>query len=270
MGLGWQLWLSLVHSHSIYVLGPGQELDEWRQEIFDRILRHLSEGYAVVYVGDESENAIIRDLLGRRMPVDGYLEKGLLTFIARDVFYSPFVPSKVLLEQWAKLFASIEKKAGRGNLTGFVAMGMPADSFFLSELDNRQLVRYESLASKQYKGDLEAMCIYTTPKIEQMPLRHIISLLNAHQNTGHKNGTLREWNSNRGLQLIKGGLDSALGPNVADLVLPIIVRDFEMAEDALINHPDQFERKLDLLLGPTGSAIALDHLKKAFCEDIAY
>ena len=233
-------------------------------------MRYISDGYAVAYVGEENETASMQQFSKMGIPIEDHVEKGSLTIISRDVFYSPFVPSDILLGQWKKLFASIEKKIGKGEYKGFVAVGMPADSFFISELDNQQLVRYESLAAKKYDGSLEAMCLYTTEMIQTMPLRHLISLLNAHQNTGHADGKLREWDSKRGLELIKRGLDSALGPRVNEIVLPIIVREFQMKEQALVLHPDQFERKLELLLGTSAANVVISHIKTEISKDIIF
>jgi len=262
--------LPLVHSLSIYVVGADSKPGDSRRELFDKIIQNLSDEFAVAYVGEENENAIIQYFSEKGTPVEQYIEKGLLTIINRDVFYSPFVPVNILLEQWNKLFANIEKKAGRGSFKGFVAMGMPADSFFISELDNQQLVRYESLAAKKYNGGSEAICIYTAEMIQRMPLRHIISLLNAHENTGHRDGMLKEWGVDRGLAILKRGLDSALGPNVTELVLPIIIRDFEMDEKAMVLHPDQFERKLSILLGTSAADVVISQIKAELSKDIAF
>jgi hypothetical protein len=245
-------------------------VDSGRQEIYQKILQHISEGYAVAYVGEGDEAGVIQHFQDMGVPIQEYIDKGLLTIVNRDLFYSPFVPSKVLLEQWNKLFANIERKAGKGCFKGFVAVGMPADSFFISEADNQQLVRYESLAAKNYKGKFEAACFYTTEKIQQMPLRHIISLLNAHQNTGHRNWALKVWNPQRGLAIIKRGLDSALGPNTAELIIPILIRDFDMNLEALILLPDQLERKLEILFGPTALGVVTEHIKSELCKDIAF
>jgi len=261
---------SVKNSHCICVVGSNSGLDSWRLAIFKKILHHISDGYAVVYVGEENEATALEEFSKIGFTIQNYIQKGLLTIISRDIFYSPFIPSKILLEQWNKIFASIEKKAGRGAFRGFVAIGMPADSFFLSEADNQQLVRYESLAAKKYDGSLEAMCIYTSNMLEKMPLRYVISLLNSHQNTCHKDGKLREWNCARGLSMIKRGLDSALGSNVTELVLPIIMRDFGLVEDAAILHPDQFERKLEILLGVSGANLVIDHIKKEISKDVVF
>jgi hypothetical protein len=221
-------------------------------------------------VGEETETEIIQRFSQMGIAIQDYLTKGLLTIINRDIFYSPFVPTNVLIEQWNKLIANIEKKTEKENYKGFVAMGMPADSFFMSELDQQQLVRYESLGAKKYNGSMEAMCIYTTEMLQKMPLRHVMSLLNAHQNTGHTDGGLRKWNSERGLAILKRGLDSSLGPNVTELVLPIIIRDFGMNEEAMVLYPDQFERKLVILLGASAADVVINQIKTEITKDIAY
>jgi hypothetical protein len=261
----------LNHSHSIYVLGTDPVSDDSQRKIFDKILQHLFEGYAVIYVGDEDESKIIQYFQNNGgQQIEDYIKRGLLTIINRDVFYSPFVPTNTLLGQWTKLFTSIEKKAGKENFKGFVAIGMLAESFFISDLDNQQLVRYESLAAKKYDGRSDAICIYTTQMLQKLPLRHVISLLNAHQNTGHRESKLREWNIKRGLSILNLGLDSALGANVAELVLAMLIRDFEMNEDALILHPDKLEKKLEILLGSSAAELVTDQIKLELTKDIVY
>ena len=245
-------------------------LDDPRRELFGKMIGHLSEGYAFIFVGEETEGTIIEYFRDNGIHIEDYIRKGLLTIIKRDVFYSPFIPTKTLLEQWEKLFRTIEKKVGKESFKGFVAMGMPAESFFISDLDNQQLVRYETLAAREYDGSVEAMCIYTTSMLQKLPLRHVISLLNAHQNTGHRNGQVREWNIRRGLSILRTGLDSALGPNVAELVMPILIRDFEMDEEAIITCPDRFEKKLAFLLGTAAAELVIHKMKVEITKDIIY
>ena len=242
----------------------------WESEIYQKISEHVSNEYAIVYVGDESEQDSILHFSQLGIPAEDLIEKGMLTIINRDTFYSPFVPTKMLLNQWDKLFASIRKNALHHTVKGFMAMGMPAESFFLSDVDRQQLVNYETLAAENYDGDWDAMCVYTTNAIERMALRHLVSLLNAHQNTGHSNGILKEWNSKRALTLIKRGLESALGTHVTEMVLAIIVREFENNEDALALRPQDLERKLELLLGETGADLVINHIKKEISNDILF
>lgn len=224
----------------------------------------------MVYVGEEDEAISRQHFSSMGMPIEDFIQSGSLTIISRDVFYSPFIPTNTLMQQWDKVLASVKKKAAGRVFKGFVAIGMPADSFFMSDVDKQQLVRYESLVGETYDGTIEAICLYDISMIYKMQLGQIITLLNAHQNTGHKDGRLEEWNSERALALIRRGLDAALGNKVTEMVLSLIVRDFGMNEQAIIMHPDQFEKKLEILLSPRGAEVVIDSIKKEISKDIGY
>jgi len=241
-----------------------------RSEIYERILRSLSEGNAVAYVGDEDAAEIVQQLCKNGTTAQEYLDRGMLTLVKRDVFYSPFIPSRILLDQWDKLYSSMKKNIDNVVPKAFVAIGMPAESFFLSDADRQQLVNYESMAADRYDGTLEAMCLYTTKMIEMMTLKHIIALLNAHQNTSHRGGRQREWNVKRGLEVILRGFDVALGPNVSEMVLGILVRDFGGIEKSLVLCPEELERKLNILLGDSAASLAMDSIKAEIIKDIVF
>ncbi len=70
--------------------------------------------------------------------------------------------------------------------------------------------------------------------------------------------------------MLKRGLDSALGPNVTEMVMSTIIRDFEMNEDALILYPDKFERKLAILLGGSAAELVINKIKAEISRDIVY
>lgn len=241
----------------------------WRADIYDRIMNYIANGYFVVYIGEEDESATKEHFSRMGMPVEDNIQSGSLTIVNRDVFYSPFVPPTTLMQQWNKLFVSIRKKASGQMMKGFIAIGMPADSFFISALDRQQLVRYESLVAEKYDGGIEAMCLYDVGMIYQLQLGQIIALLNAHQNTGHK-GRLKQWNNERAHALIRQGLDVALGSNVTEMVLSFIVRDFGGDEQAVVTQPDQFEKKLQILLGSRATDVVIDNIKKEISKDIAF
>jgi len=262
---------SLGHSHSIYVFDSNpSRTDPWCNNIYDQIVQHISAGYAVVYVGEQDEIATLRRFVRIGFPVEDFIQSGYLTIISKDTFYSPIFKASVLLEQWSKIFSNIEKRIGSSELKGIVGIGMPTDSYFISDSSQQRLVEYESLAADKYEGAIEAMCIYTTDLIFRMPLRHVIRLLNAHQNTAHKGGILKPWNTERGLALVRKSFDASLGNNVSEMVFSILLRDFEMQPEAMIIHPDSFERKLQILLGGTAAEIVLNTLTIELKKDIAY
>ena len=261
----------MAHSHSICVFdAEAQEDNYWKSSIPQRIIRAISEGFAVIYIMEQDETSTIRHFSKMGRPVEDYIESGTLTIINKNLFYSPSITSDVLTEQWAKLFSTIDKKLGRRNFKGFVAIGMPADSFFSSEIFQQRLVEYESVVAAKYDGSFEAMCCYTMQSLDKMPLKNIILLLNAHQNTAHRDGELKEWNQARGIEIVKKGLNEALGPHVGDMVFNILLRDFEMDAIAMISYPDKLENKIRILFAPSGGEIVLKKIKAEFKKQIEY
>lgn len=259
------------HSHSIYIFDSNpSEAEPWCSNIYDQIVQHISSGYVVVYICEQDEIATLRRFAKIGFPVEDFIQSGYLTIISKDIFYSPIFRANVLLDQWSKVFSNVEKRIGSSEVKGFVGIGMPADSYFISDSSQQQLVEYESLAADKYDGAIEAMCIYTTDLISRMPLRHTIRLLNAHQNTAHKGGILKPWNTERGLALIRKSFDISLGNNVSEMVFSMLIRDFEMQPEAMIIRPQSLERKLKILLGGTAAEIVLNTLTVELKKDIAY
>jgi len=261
----------LAHSHSICVFDAEAQMNKyWKSSIHQKISRAISEGFAVIYVMEQNETSTIRHFLKMGIPVEDYIESGTLTIINKDLFYSPSITSNVLTEQWTKLFSNIDKKLGRRNYRGFVAIGMPADSFFSSEISQQRLVEYESVVAAKYDGSFEAMCCYTMQSIDKMPLKNIIMLLNAHQNTAHRDGELKKWNQARGIDIVKKGLNEALGPNVGDMVFKILLRDFEMDTVDMISYPDKLENKIRILFASSGGELVLKKIKAEFKKQIEF
>lgn len=258
------------HSHSICIFDVKEPDGYWQPQIFGRITGHISKGYSVVYVVGQNETATVQHFSRLGFPVEDHIESGALTIINRDVFYSPEVRGHLLSEQWSKVFATLEKKRGKENIKGFVAIGMPADSFFVSEMYQQRLVDYEAMVADNYSGGYEAMCCYTTEMFDRMPLRYIMMLLNAHQNTAHSGGQLRAWNSERCIEVIRNGLNSALGPGVADMIFSILLKDFGMDREAMVKHPDKLENKLRFLLGASAADIVIGKVKNEFKKATAY
>lgn len=262
----------MAHSHSIYVFdAEAPEENYWKPLIYEKISCRISEKYAVIYITEQNETTTVQRFSKIGLPVEDYIESGALTIIRRDTFYSPSETSNTLTEQWVKLFSTIEKKIGRENFKGFVAIGMPADSFFTSEMFQQRLVEYEFVvADNKFDRRIEAICCYTSKSIDKMPLKYIIMLLNSHQSTAHKDGRLKEWNNTRGVEIIKKALCEALGAQVSDMVFKILLRDFGEDTDAMILQPDKFEKKVRILFGISTGEIILNKIKAEFKKAILY
>jgi hypothetical protein len=266
-----ELSVALTCSHSIYIFdAAAPEENYWKPQIYQKISRFISEGFAVAYIIEQNETSTIQNFSKMGFPIEDYIESGALTIINKDVFYSPSITSDVLTEQWAKLFSTIEKRRGKGNFRGFVAIGMPTDSFFSSEMFQQRLVEYESVVAHNYDGSIEAMCCYNSQSIDKMPLKYIIMLLNSHQGTAHRDEELKEWNKARGIEIIKKGLNQALGSYVSDMIFHMLLRDFGMDADAMILYPDKFENKLKILFGTSTGEMILSKIKAEFKKEIIY
>lgn len=263
--------LYLAHSHSIYIFDTdAPERDYWQPQIVTRISDFISQGYVVVYVAEKNENSALRNFSRLGFPVEDFIESGALTIISKDVFYSPEISGEVLEEQWIKVFQAAEKKIGRENVKGYVGIGMPGDSFFVSDVNQQRLVQYENRVALNYKGSMEAMCCYTTAMLERMPLRYVVMLLNAHQNTAHRNGELRHWSVERCIEIIQDGLNEALGPGVSEMVFAILLKDFGMDKSTLVSAPHRFEAKLGYLLGASAADIVASKIKHEFTRAATY
>lgn len=260
----------LGHSHSICIFDADAAKDYWQPQICKRISEYVSRGYSIVYVAEQNETATIQNFSRLGLAVEDYIESGALKIINKDVFYSPNVSGRVLNEQWAKLFSSLAKKRGRDNVKGFVGIGMPAESFFDSETSRQRLVDYESLVADNYDGSFEGVCCYTTKMFDKMSLSHIMMLLRAHQNTVHGGGHLKQWTNERCAEVIRNGLDQALGPTVAELILSLLLKDFGMDRDAMVSSPDRFESKLRFALGASATEIVLNKVRSEFKRAIIF
>jgi hypothetical protein len=258
----------LGHSHSICIFETDlPKRDYWRAPIYEKISHYISKGYAVIYILESDAITTIRRMSKMGIEVEDYVESGALTIISNDVFYSPHVASSILIEQWRKLFSNIEKKNGKPK--GFVAMGMPTSSFFTSLSHQEQLVEYESAVAEKYDGSIEAICCYTTESMDYMPLKHLIGLLNAHQNTTHRDYGLNQWSNSRALSIIKRSLNEALGIHGSGSLLNILSHECGLREDAVLC-PSRFEENLRNVLCSSGAANIIEKVKAEFMKDIVF
>jgi hypothetical protein len=104
-----------------------------------------------------------------------------LTILDRNFIYSKDDRTKLeghlLLETWKEI---ISKASQSGKFKGIAVMGMP-QPFFETTANHQKLVEYEQLVSREFDGSFEAVCCYRQESVADLPLRHIISLLNSHQ-----------------------------------------------------------------------------------------
>jgi hypothetical protein len=259
----------LGHSHSICIFeADWPKRDYWRAPVYKKITQYISEGYAVIYILESDAITTIRLMSKMGIEVEDYVESGALTIISNDVFYSPHVASPILIEQWQKLFSNIEKKYGKPK--GFVAIGMPTSSFFASLSYQEHLVEYESAVAEKYDGSLEAICCYTTKLMNYMPLKHIIGLLNAHQNTVHRDHALSQWTSSRAITIVKRTLNEAFGSHGSRLLMDILNHDRGLNGEDTVLCSNLFEENLRKVLCSSAAENVIEKIKAELMKDIAF
>lgn len=261
-----RLLYRMSHSHSICVFDSNRASGYWHAPIYRKISQHVSDGYAVVYILEQDTRATVRRMSKMGFDVGDHIQSGALTLIDNDIFYSPLIPSATIIEQWYKLFSNIEK---RNSFKGFVAMGMPSESFFTSPVHQERLVEYESTVAKSYDGGVEAICCYTTQLVNRMPLKQLIRLLNAHQNTSHAD-SLRKWDDSMALLIARTGLSEALGTRAAELLLDILAHDHPENENDIVYQPTRFEEKLVKVMGMTATQIIFEKIRSQFTKETVY
>jgi len=242
--------------------------DYWHAPIYKKICHYISKGYAVIYILESDAITTIRRMSKMGIEVEDYVESGALTIISNDIFYSPQVASPILIEQWHKLFSNIEKKNGKPK--GFVAMGMPTSSFFSSLSHQEHLVEYETAVAEKYDGNIEAICCYTTESMDYMPFKHIIGLLNAHQNTAHRDYALNQWSNSRALSIIKRSLNEALGSHGSRLLLNILSHDCGLNGEDAILCASRFEENLRKVLCSSEAGNIIEKVKAEFMKDVVF
>ena len=260
----------LGHSHSICIFDTNsQDAQYWHAPIYRKISDYILKGYAVVYILESDTLSTILRMSKMGIEVEEYIQSGALTIISNNIFYSPLVTSRVLIEQWDKLFSNIEKK--NGTPKGFVAMGMPTSSFFTSLAHQDHLVKYESAVAKNYDGTIEAICCYTGESISCMPLGYIFELLNAHQNTLHKDYVRKEWSTSRGLSIVKRGLKNALDGDPSRSALSKILNLVcaSNSEDR-ISWINQIQDNLDKVSCSSAKKFVLEEIKSQIMKEVVF
>lgn len=226
---------------------------------YEKIAFYLSKGYAVIYVVESDvTKAVINLSKACAIEIEEYIEKGALTIIDANSFYSPSETRfdwEILVAQWQKVISSVSKK---GKFKRVMVMGMPHASFFDSRENQKKLIEYEEQVAKHYDGTLQVFCCYTKELIDKLPLGYLLRLLAAHQDTAISNnnnnnsqGSFGTNNQNvqRTIDLIEEGLTEALGKETCALVLKTLKLIYRIDRDKIVWDPESFEEKMRRMLG---------------------
>jgi hypothetical protein len=247
----------LPSSSSLHLTSEQERLIPYHH-FYDKIALYLSQGYAVIYVLESDITKVIRNLSKAcAIEIEEYIEKGALTIIDANSFYSPSetrLDYNILLAQWQKIISSVSK---RGKFRGVMVMGMPHAAFFDGRENQQKLIEYEEQVAKHYDGSLQVFCCYKKELIDKLPLGYLLRLLAAHQDTAisssdnSNQGSFGTNNQNvqRTIDLIEEGLAEAVGKETSVLVLKTLKLIYKIDRDKIVSDPETFEEKIRKMLG---------------------
>jgi hypothetical protein len=226
-------------------------------QFYEKIALYLSQGYAVIYVVESDVTKVVRNLTKAcTIEIEEYIEKGALTIIDANSFYSPSETRfdwELLVAQWQKVISSVSKKR---RFKRMMVMGMPHAAFFDSRENQQKLIEYEEQVAKHYDGSLQVFCCYTKELVDKLPLGYLIRLLAAHQDTAigsnsNNQGSFGTNNQNvhRMIDLIVGGLTEGVGKETCALVLKTLKLIYKLDRDKIVSDPETFEEKMRKMLG---------------------
>jgi MEDS: MEthanogen/methylotroph, DcmR Sensory domain len=225
---------------------------------YEKIAHYLSRGYAVIYVVESDiTKAVINLSKTCAIEIEDYIEKGALTLIDANSFYSPSETRfdwELLVAQWQKVISSVSKK---GKFKKVMVMGMPHAAFFDSRENQQKLIEYEEQVAKHYDGGVQVFCCYTKELIDKLPLGYLLRLLAAHQDTAissnddNNQGRFGRNNQNisRTIDLIEEGLAEALGKETCALILKTLKLIYKIDRNKIVWDPENFEEKIRRMIG---------------------
>jgi hypothetical protein len=226
---------------------------------YEKIAHYLLQGYAVIYVVESDiTKAVINLSKTCAIEIEEYIEKGALTIIDANSFYSPSETRfdwELLVAQWQKVISSVSKK---GKFKKVMVMGMPHAAFFDSRENQQKLIEYEEQVAKHYDGGVQVFCCYTKELIDKLPLGYLLRLLAAHQDTAissnddnNNQGRFGRNNQNisRTIDLIEEGLAEALGKETCALILKTLKLIYKIDRNKIVWDPENFEEKIRRMIG---------------------
>ncbi len=239
---------------------------------YEKIVLYLSQGYAVIYAVESDITQVVLNLSKAcSIEIEEYIEKGALTIIDANSFYSPSETRfdwEILVAQWQKVVSSVAKK---GKFKRIMVMGMPHAAFFGSRENQQKLIEYEEQVAKHYDGTLQVFCCYTKELVDKLPLGYLFRLLAAHQDTANRSNSDNQGSfgtnnqiAQRMTDLIEEGLTEGVGEETSALVFKTLKLIYKIDRDKIVSNPETFEEKIRRMLGKE----AADPILKMIAERI--
>ena len=226
----------MEHSHSLYLsLETGVEGHPY---LYDRTIRYLNENCAVIYAVENRTNAVVQRLSRLDNRIEDFIERNVLVIASPASIYADRTAGKSSL-------STVIKNMHRNPAGTVIVMGSPAES-----LSGTKLIEYEKSIGKQFNQPIEVVCCYNSNHQKRLSMSDIISLLIAHHYTIHTNEWHYSlWPVERIINTIKDEIDSVLGDGSGRLVLRTCHSLYGLDESEILRQPQQFEEKLQKLLG---------------------
>lgn len=250
----------MKHSHSICVLTHEND-----GVLYGKINAYLAKDYAVVYAVESSD---VEDTV-RRMSNAGiepnYIKEGGLTILNRNFVYSRSETNfegRLLLERWKSILSEV-----KGSFKGITVMGMPEP--FFETVNHQKLVEYEQLVCREFDGSFEAICCYTTRSIAELPLKYLISLLNAHQHVVKGVEESIEWHPTRILDIINRGFERTVGKKTSKVAFEAMKHLYKIDERMAISRPEVLEYAFRKMFADTTDTI-IDTIKVEIIKEILF
>ncbi len=229
--------------------------------LYDIIRKYTSRNYAVIYAVENGMSKTVKQMSRRGVDVETLVESGVLTIVDRDAMYSMEktnnLEGQAILDSWHSLMLKVKK---RSNSDGILAIGS-AETFFEHHVDPCRLVNYESRIGKKFHIPLEAICCYSANAFSKLSLGDLVTVLNAHQSTIHRNCRYREWHPHRFIELACNGLDRALGSELSDLIFKTMKLCYRISDSHIISNPPIFENMLERIMGKKAADATLAYVK---------
>lgn len=251
--------MQLKHSHSICLI-RSDDSGQANAGLYGNVGAYLAKGYAVVYAVETTTADTILRMNNSGIRAGKYIESNALTILDRNFIYSKErtrLEGRLLLETWKEIISKVSQS---GKFKGIAAMGMP-EPFFETTTNHQKLVEYEQLVSREFDGSFEAVCCYRQESVADLPLRHLISLLNSHQYAVTGVEKYSEWHAAKLFVMIVKGLEKTVGAATAKLMFESMKSVYKIDEQVIISRPEIFENALGKMFADSADAI-LDAIKR--------
>jgi hypothetical protein len=104
----------------------------------------------------------------------------------------------------------------------------------------------------------------------QLSLEDLVTILNAHHSTIHRNRHYKEWHPCGFIELARNGLDKALGDELSNLIFKTMKLCYKINDSNIISNPPVLEEMLKRIMGKSAADITLTYVKDEVRKLVAF